>query len=391
MIHLHIGMMKTGTTSIQRFLHDNREPLRERGLLFPRTPGETAHTGLTCYALPDNIFNDVRGRHGVASKQDLYLWRDWFTSSLQAEIDRCPGSDLVLSCEQLASVLKSSSDVERLLECLSRHGESIRLILYVRAQDRAIESFYGTNVKNGATHPLSPVSRDHYFSRFDYLPIYERWATLLGTDAVHVRIFSKSQLLQGDVIDDFTSLFPHIDFRGLSRPKRENESIGRVGIEVLRTLNDLVGPPSTGGKLNLRRGPLGNTIASLDTSPKQLLSNEERRTIYAWFRSSNQELEKKLGLSSDTIFPEPEQIPTEASSDDSATVEEILAIFAGAWMRTQELSNHRGAQLHLQRAREFLREDKLEDASSEARKAIRMGDVDGLAFKLLTSLNKRGM
>ena len=36
-IYLHIGMPKTGTTSLQKFLFDNREKLLEKGYLYPIT------------------------------------------------------------------------------------------------------------------------------------------------------------------------------------------------------------------------------------------------------------------------------------------------------------------------------------------------------------------
>ncbi|HEX5860251.1 MAG TPA: hypothetical protein VFY58_00315, partial [Nocardioides sp.] len=43
---LHIGMGKTGTTSIQGWLHRNRERLAERGILYPASPGERRHVRL---------------------------------------------------------------------------------------------------------------------------------------------------------------------------------------------------------------------------------------------------------------------------------------------------------------------------------------------------------
>src|SRR5215471_11213896 len=44
---LHVGMRKTGTSSIQFFLRDNREPLASRGVLYPTTPGRARHYRLS--------------------------------------------------------------------------------------------------------------------------------------------------------------------------------------------------------------------------------------------------------------------------------------------------------------------------------------------------------
>lgn len=34
-VYLHIGTMKTGTSALQRFLSDNREYLKQQGVLYP--------------------------------------------------------------------------------------------------------------------------------------------------------------------------------------------------------------------------------------------------------------------------------------------------------------------------------------------------------------------
>ena len=53
-IVLHIGSGKTGTTSIQRFLAQNRARLAELGLLYPQTPGRSRHYRLSLFIQPDD-------------------------------------------------------------------------------------------------------------------------------------------------------------------------------------------------------------------------------------------------------------------------------------------------------------------------------------------------
>lgn len=50
---LHVGMGKTGTSSVQFFLRDNRERLREMGVLFPASPGNARHTRLGLFVKPE--------------------------------------------------------------------------------------------------------------------------------------------------------------------------------------------------------------------------------------------------------------------------------------------------------------------------------------------------
>jgi hypothetical protein len=52
-IVLHIGMPKTGTTSIQFFLRDNRERLASLGVLFPKAAGQVRSERLGLSLLSD--------------------------------------------------------------------------------------------------------------------------------------------------------------------------------------------------------------------------------------------------------------------------------------------------------------------------------------------------
>ena len=51
---LHIGTTKTGSTSIQHVLAQNRDALLAQGVLYPRSPGDPQHD-LLAYAMMENI------------------------------------------------------------------------------------------------------------------------------------------------------------------------------------------------------------------------------------------------------------------------------------------------------------------------------------------------
>ena len=62
---LHIGVEKTGTTSIQSFLAANRTALRAEGRLYPIVPGAVGHLGLVAFALDDDPAWTARGRPAI--------------------------------------------------------------------------------------------------------------------------------------------------------------------------------------------------------------------------------------------------------------------------------------------------------------------------------------
>lgn len=48
-LYLHIGLEKTGTTSVQAFLHMNRAPLAQAGIWMPGCLGHLNHKLLAAY------------------------------------------------------------------------------------------------------------------------------------------------------------------------------------------------------------------------------------------------------------------------------------------------------------------------------------------------------
>ena len=54
---LHVGSGKTGTSSIQYFLHRNRARLADLGYLYPQSPGRRRHTRLGLFVQPDKALS----------------------------------------------------------------------------------------------------------------------------------------------------------------------------------------------------------------------------------------------------------------------------------------------------------------------------------------------
>ena len=72
---IHIGQHKTGTTSIQRFLRDNKESLKKSGLYVPTlVAGYTnpSHFILNVYALDEHRFSSTKEKI-IAKKGHEYL------------------------------------------------------------------------------------------------------------------------------------------------------------------------------------------------------------------------------------------------------------------------------------------------------------------------------
>lgn len=164
-IVLHIGMEKTGSTSIQHWLQREREEFRREGWHIPTTLGKTNHRQLSILAFDHDRRDDATKKHGVKSDEDLINLQNKIYQRLAKEIRQAKNLNchsILASSELVSSRLMKQSERIRLLEQISSCGaEHIRLILFLRDPADLAESRHTTAiVHEGRTsaHPPNPGS-----------------------------------------------------------------------------------------------------------------------------------------------------------------------------------------------------------------------------------------
>jgi hypothetical protein len=202
---LHIGLSKTGSSSIQRVLAEQRPAMEALGIYYPRSPGWANHA-----LLPASLVNDPRilwGFHpgtweGMTQAARLARFRTEWDAEIAALPDwaeRC-----VISAEQIGGLLRQQDEVQRLAELLRAHFDPIEVIVYLRRQDQHVASAYSQWLRGGVLEePALPPGGTKIHFEYDYGPLLERYATAFGDAAIRPRIFSRRTLVGGDVIEDF--------------------------------------------------------------------------------------------------------------------------------------------------------------------------------------------
>ena len=212
---LHIGIHRTGSTSIQRVLHANRDALHSQG--FHYALNTVNHTSLA------NDFD--RNRSSAQSCVD----------KLVEDAASFPNHTVIVSGEDLCRIRNV-----QWLAAFKAHFD-VSVLCYVRRQDDWLESWYNQHIKWPWDTRFATASPDEFFacrSEFDWLhyaAMLGRWADVFGRQYVIVRPFEQGQLL-GSVVEDFCSQCD-IDFSGLSVPPHtHNASISAISISLLRHL-----------------------------------------------------------------------------------------------------------------------------------------------------------
>ena len=277
-IYLHIGMPKTGTSSIQRFLYENRLALEKKGVLYPPVlckgegivvtpPEEIVNLKLLFWKTMSLFYKDVAN----SKKMLRECWQKEYMPFIKAS----SATTVILSAEELLSN-NDISYLPHLFEMIKEEFD-LKIIAYLRKPAEYVVSLWGEMTK---VHKENPITCT--LTQWIFQPMLCNWIirpipydnlnyiiNLLGAENVVIRPFEKCQFKNGNLIDDFLDIFNIERDNELKLLKPENESYGRSGCEFAILIN----------KLNLtayKRKELHSLLSSKDNDVKliETLSDE---------------------------------------------------------------------------------------------------------------------
>lgn len=279
---LHIGTEKTGSTSIQNFLAQNRAALRVRGLLYSEAPGVRSHSGLVAYSLDDDRHDSTREVLGVPRRVPLDTFRQRLSEGLEREVVASGTRVVLLSNELLATRLRRPTEIARLKGLCDRLARETRVIVYLRNQTDFFASRYTNVVWEGGTRDF-----DFRASRTigDYERLLDRWSDAFGKENLVVRRFEPAEFPAGDVIGDFARVIG-LDISGLDLPARANPSLDAESLAFLRAMNRRL-PPGLAARVQPFRGAIVRVLQRRRGGKKFAIPREVAKRIADVYRDSN--------------------------------------------------------------------------------------------------------
>jgi hypothetical protein len=294
---LHIGTEKTGSTSIQQFLFQNRTRLSKMGYLFPETAGYLSNRKLVVYGkrAPEADLAEVP--LDVNDPRELAQWKESFVLKhceeiLQFHSRHKNNSTVVYSSEHLQSRLTTTDEIKSVARLLRPLYDEMRVVVYLRRQDRYAMSAHSTAIRGGNSNSFSFENVNGQGPYYNYRELLQNWSGVFGEAAIDVRIFEKGRLQDGDVVCDFRNAMA-VDpaAEGLKMPPAENEALSYTAQVILRKFNALPATDwrLTGNDATQARSFLLEKLQSVnDEFGKQLPSRKSADTFYAQFRQDNQ-------------------------------------------------------------------------------------------------------
>lgn len=335
--YIHIGLEKTGTTTLQEFAYQNKTLLAEDNLYYPDSPGIKNHTNLPAYAYDKNL-NDLAIRKNITNPNDRIYFRSAFEEKFKKEIEpiREKKMNLLVSSEHLSSRVGDEPEIRKLLGLFTMYDYQPKVIIYLRSQDEMLLSTYSTWVKCGATAMLNYNA--YKKKRYDYLRQLKLWENTVGEGNIIVGLFHPDRLLNGDLIQDFCQKIG-VDLERYTIPETKlNKSLSANQLAFLRSFNADI-PELIDGDKNIFRGDIITALEGIVDEHKATLPHKIRTEIQKHFEKDNEVIKKKY-------FPEltealfPVSIPKKQSKAIQAlTTDELNQIVVELWKFQQNRIN----------------------------------------------------
>lgn len=294
--YLHIGTEKTGTTTLQNFLAQNRAALAKEGMLYTVSGGDVAsQRGFEACAHARPWTTDLGIKLNIRNENELETYRLRFADDLKREFATHPACrTLLISCEHFHSRLRTAEEIARLRDFLSPWVETFHVVVYLRRQDRVAVSFYSTKVKSGDPAPvLFPAAPDGgvlYY--FDYDAVCDNWASTFGDQAMIVRLFDKTHFVDGDLLADFSAACG-INYADKVLPENANESLNKAGLDFLLELNRQL-PRVVDNQFNPVQTQLAARVSDMCRGRFKAGSQASARAFYEHYRVGNERLRERF-------------------------------------------------------------------------------------------------
>ena len=283
-LFVHVGLAKTGTTSIQNLLGCRARQRARRGIHVPTAGGGSVYAG----------------NHHLLARESADASRHW--RRLADEIARSAQPRFVISSEAFAAAGRSAPAIERLQRLAARARLEVVIVAYVRPQWQRLEAGYADAVKRGRT--TAPFERyvagrlaANADTRYDYNAVFAPFQRAFGAA---VRVFPMDTALPDGLLAHFQQVLG-IDVP-VTLPAALAHSNARPGAKeiAVRTLVNAAAPPA--GRRRLRfLAPLLDADA-----PFRGFRGDEIEALHERFRAANARFARDYGIDAHgVLFREP--------------------------------------------------------------------------------------
>lgn len=291
-LYLHIGTPKTATSSIQKFLAQNREVLESKGYVFPKSQHRylNVNSRRNGHFLVQKVEKREGGRDHELEKQYLQEGYDLIVDEFQTY------DHVILSDESIwyASSYSRKDLFADLKKQADANGYRVKIVVYLRRQDTFFLSRWNQVVKQNIGAG-SVLSCDEYISKtlkkdgkiLNYAQKLDQIADIFGMENMVVRRFEPSSWIDGSIIHDFMQAIDlPITEEFTELEKDANFRLGKNETEIKRIVNTV--PDLSREEISYFGKKLKDlSIDGKLEEPSEMLSAEELKEFLAPYEAGN--------------------------------------------------------------------------------------------------------
>lgn len=317
-LYIHIGCEKTGTTSIQEALSNNRKKLLQQGLLYPEFgTNSTGH-----FSLPASIHHLDHPSHTSPGYYDIKNVTP--ESEWSKFIELCISNktlNIAISSEHFSSRVgqKGLVFIKEKLDLLTPFFD-IEFIIILRRQDLFLESSYSTVIKSGGAIEFNEYVESTWElqNRYNFKRLIGLWQSVFQNCIFHINEYTHVTQ-HSSLIDYFCTIFDINPSELDALPDDKNTSWSKRMIEIGRLCNK-------GELLRLlgnRRLEFLEAIASSEymrnDKERYHLSSFQKQRMLMFYYESNREIEESFFNGERLLTTECQNTLAAATSDNKFT------------------------------------------------------------------------
>lgn len=236
-IYLHIGLSKTGTSSLQTFLYENSDTLlKDFKILYPKS---VIGMGPAHYVMAFSLKPPPESPM-LKTEKTFYEYMD----DLKQELNNKKPERIIISSEAFMHI-NDKINLKKLYNSLKEIANKINIIVYFRRQDLWLESSYIQVVKDYNTrHSESfKFSIKYAINDLEWLLNYDKflqnWIEAFPDAELVPRIYDRKNFPSEDIVLDFFSILEIVlDKNYIKNRLSENPSLSVVSTLALRKINE---------------------------------------------------------------------------------------------------------------------------------------------------------
>ncbi|MBV1895251.1 MAG: hypothetical protein KUG70_02250 [Rhodobacteraceae bacterium] len=228
---VHLGLSKTGTSTIQRWLMVNRTDLLKQGIQYDRFDGKGwAHPTnqreliAVVYTHLQKLlpFERTRKNLGIQNFDDQLALSRHVQEVVESAAKENKNGTFLISSEHLGGMLTSEKQIQVFDGWLKSVFSNVRYVMFLRDPEHWLVSRYIGSI----AYKKNPESIADFVMRAPYAgyrPLLERWQKSIDLDLFDLRVFEEKWKSEEGLIDDFSDALS-IDNHGLKSVQRSNIS-----------------------------------------------------------------------------------------------------------------------------------------------------------------------